>query len=83
MSPEEFRTAAHALVDWVADYRLRVPELPVQSTVRPGEVRAGLPASAPETPQPLSDLIQALDEALAVAMPDLDPVAGLLWMVPE
>ena len=45
MTPEEFRTAAHALVDWVADYRLRVPELPVQSTVRPGEVRAGLPPS--------------------------------------
>ncbi len=64
MTPEEFRTAAHALVDWVADYRLRVPELPVQSTVRPGEVRAGLPASAPETPQPLSDLIQALDEVV-------------------
>ena len=24
MTPEEFRTAAHTLVDWIADYRAKV-----------------------------------------------------------
>jgi aromatic-L-amino-acid decarboxylase len=64
MTPEEFRTAAHALVDWVADHRLRVPDLPVLSPVAPGEVRSGMPGSAPESPQPLADLIRMLDEVV-------------------
>ena len=49
MTPEEFRKAGHELIDWIADYRTRIPELPVRARVRPGEVRARLPVSAPET----------------------------------
>ena len=29
MMPEEFRAAGHALVDWIAYYRTRIPDLPV------------------------------------------------------
>ena len=50
MTPEEFRTAGHALVDWIADHRERVPRLPVAAQVRPGEVRAALPARTAATP---------------------------------
>ena len=32
MGPEEFRAAGHELIDWIADYRARIPELPVQAT---------------------------------------------------
>lgn len=64
MTPEEFRTAAHALVDWIADHRERVPELPVASTVRPGWVREGMPAQAPETPQPLAELVTLLNDVV-------------------
>jgi len=47
MTPEEFRRYGHAVVDWVADYQSRVESLPVQSRVKPGEIRAMLPADPP------------------------------------
>ncbi|HSP05199.1 MAG TPA: pyridoxal-dependent decarboxylase, partial [Acidimicrobiales bacterium] len=49
MSPDEFRRLGHEYVDWVASYWERVGELPVQSTVAPGEVFASLPAGPPAT----------------------------------
>jgi aromatic-L-amino-acid decarboxylase len=53
MTPEEFRAAAHTLVDWIADYRARVyaGQPPVLSANRPGELRAALPAAPPEAPE--------------------------------
>jgi aromatic-L-amino-acid decarboxylase len=48
MPPEEFRRHAHAVVDWMADYLANVGDYPVLAQVRPGEVAARLPASAPE-----------------------------------
>src|ERR687884_156145 len=41
MTPEEFPAAAHVLVDWIADHRERVPDLPVAARVKPGDVAAG------------------------------------------
>src|SRR5438876_1211164 len=34
MTPEEFRTAGHRLVDWIADYRARVADGPVMTPCR-------------------------------------------------
>lgn len=65
MTPEEFRTAAHTLVDWVADHRARIPDLPVESRVRPGEVAAALPQHAPEHPESLQAILADL-EAIVV-----------------
>ena len=48
MTPEEFRAQAHRLVDWMADYMGSVESYPVRAQVEPGEVSAGLAASAPE-----------------------------------
>jgi aromatic-L-amino-acid decarboxylase len=48
MSPEEFRSAAHQAVDWIADYLRDIRDLPVLPDVRPGDVTARLPTSAPE-----------------------------------
>ena len=64
MTPEEFRVAGHALVDWIADHRARVPDLPVAATVRPGEVRAALPTHAPETPEAFADVLADLDRVV-------------------
>jgi aromatic-L-amino-acid decarboxylase len=47
-----FRDDGHRAVDWAADYLERVHELPVLAQVRPGEVRARLPQSPPEEPEP-------------------------------
>ncbi len=64
MTPEEFRVAAHALVDWIADHRERVPELPVAARVKPGEVAAGLAASAPEAPEPFQAVLGDLERVV-------------------
>ena len=63
MTPDEFRAAAHRLVDWIADYREKVyaGQLPVLSAKRPGEIRAALPASPPSTPEPFEAVLRDLD----------------------
>src|SRR5579859_6663885 len=61
MGPEEFRAAGHELIDWIADYRARIPELPVQAQVKPGEVAAQLPAHPPGEPEPFASVLADLD----------------------
>ncbi|HVV18341.1 MAG TPA: pyridoxal-dependent decarboxylase [Pseudonocardiaceae bacterium] len=64
MTPEEFRAAGHALVDWIADHRDRIPDLPVQAQVEPGEVAAGLAAAPPAGPQPFADVLADLESVV-------------------
>lgn len=47
MTPEEFRTHGHELIDWIAEYIGTVERRPVGSAVAPGEVRAQLPEHPP------------------------------------
>jgi aromatic-L-amino-acid decarboxylase len=61
MTPEEFREAGHALVDWIADHRARVPELPVRATVAPGEVAGQLPRTAPVETDSIEQILADLD----------------------
>ncbi|MGZ4603330.1 MAG: pyridoxal phosphate-dependent decarboxylase family protein [Kineosporiaceae bacterium] len=64
MTPEEFRAAGHLLVDWIADYRARVPDLPVAARVKPGEVAAGLAEHAPQTPEPFGAVLADLERVV-------------------
>jgi aromatic-L-amino-acid decarboxylase len=64
MSPEEFRKAGHELIDWIADYRQRIPQLPVRARVEPGEVRAALPDCAPAGVDEFSALLADLDRVI-------------------
>lgn len=68
MTPDEFRKAGHALVDWIADYRERLAkgEMPVQSRLAPGDLLAKIPTAAPESPEAFERLLADLD---AVVMP--------------
>jgi glutamate/tyrosine decarboxylase-like PLP-dependent enzyme len=61
MTPEEFRRAGHQLIDWIADYRTRVAELPVRSRVEPGAVRAQLPSAPPQEGEPFERIFADLD----------------------
>ncbi len=54
MEPGEFRTFAHQMVDWMADYLENVEQYPVRSQVKPGEIKAALPASPPENGEPMA-----------------------------
>jgi aromatic-L-amino-acid/L-tryptophan decarboxylase len=64
MTPEEFRVAGHALVDWIAEYRARIPELPVGAQVKPGQVADGLSPTAPETPEAFAAVLSDLDRVV-------------------
>lgn len=47
MNHEEFRRGGHQLVDWIADYLENIEKYPVMAQVKPGEIRAQLPAAPP------------------------------------
>jgi aromatic-L-amino-acid decarboxylase len=64
MTPEQFRQHGHEVVDWIADYWSRVGSLPVRSQVSPGEVRATLPPSAPESGEPFAAVLADLDRVV-------------------
>lgn len=64
MNPEEFRKFGHQLIDWIADYRARVHELPVRSRVEPGSIRDQLPATPPSQPEPFENIFADLEQIL-------------------
>jgi aromatic-L-amino-acid decarboxylase len=64
MSPEEFRRHGHAMVDWIADYQSRVETFPVLSRVKPGQIRAKLPASAPAQGESFEQILADVDRVI-------------------
>ena len=64
MTPEQFRQHGHEVVDWVADHMARVESLPVRSRVSPGDVRAQLPAHAPEQGGSIADVLADLERVV-------------------
>jgi aromatic-L-amino-acid decarboxylase len=64
MTPEEFRANGHRLIDWIADYRATVDKRPVMARSSPGEVKAQLPASPPETPESFDQLFSDLEQII-------------------
>lgn len=64
MSPEEFRKSGHEVVDWIADYLRDVGTLPVSPNVKPGALIDALPASAPETGEPMDAILRDFRELI-------------------
>jgi aromatic-L-amino-acid/L-tryptophan decarboxylase len=64
MNPEEFRKFGHQLIDWIADYRAHVADLPVRSRVEPGAVRAQLPSIPPVQPEPFEGIFDDLEQII-------------------
>lgn len=62
MTPEEFRTAGHKLVDWIADYRTGLADGPVLATTNPGEVAAAFSQSPPTEQSTIETLLAELDQ---------------------
>ncbi|OGU02865.1 MAG: amino acid decarboxylase [Gemmatimonadetes bacterium GWC2_71_10] len=54
---DEFRRAMHEAADMAADYLEHVVDYPVLPRIAPGDVRAALPASPPEAPEPVAALL--------------------------
>jgi aromatic-L-amino-acid decarboxylase len=64
MTPDQFRAVGHRLIDWIADYRARVPDLPVMAGTAPGEIKARLPASPPEEPERFDEIFKDLEDII-------------------
>ena len=61
---DSFREDGALALDWVASYLERVREFPVLSQVEPGALRAALPATPPDEPEPFSNVVADLDSIL-------------------
>ena len=47
MKSEEFRSNAHQLADWMADYLENLDQYPVKPDLKPGDIKVQLPVAAP------------------------------------
>ena len=63
-----FREDGEAALDWAARYLERVGDYPVLAQVEPGELKASLPASAPDTGEPFRALLEDLDRLILPAV---------------
>lgn len=56
MTPEEFRTAAHQHADWISQFFEDIRNLPVTTSIQPGDLAAALPPAAPESGEPIEKI---------------------------
>ena len=68
MDPSEFRKHGHALVEWIANYLATSERFPVLPRVTPGDVRAALPASAPEQGEPFDQIFSDFERVIVPAV---------------
>ncbi len=64
MTPEDFQKLGYQLIDFIADYRSNIASYPVLSQVKPGDIRAMLPASAPEQGEDLSGIVADIEKLM-------------------
>ena len=64
MTADEFRRHGKEVIDWIADYYERVETLPVLSQVKPGEIRASLPAQAPQHGESFRAMLADVDRLI-------------------
>ncbi|MEQ8841941.1 MAG: pyridoxal-dependent decarboxylase [Acidimicrobiales bacterium] len=79
MTPEEFRVAAHELVDWIADRRAEVESRPVRPDVEPGDIAARLPATPPTTPVDGAVVLDDLDRLIAPGITEVQHPMHFGW----
>ena len=64
MTPEEFRTFGHQLIDWIADYRVTIAARPVMARTEPGEVASQFPAAPPDQPVGFEEVFRDLERII-------------------
>jgi aromatic-L-amino-acid decarboxylase len=64
MTNDQFRHYGHKLIDWIADYLSEVERYPVSSPLRPGEIRARLPAAQPQDGEPFDVILRDFEQII-------------------
>ena len=57
MSSQEFRRFGHEIIDWIADYWEHPENFPISPDVEPGALVDSLPASGPESGEPMERIL--------------------------
>src|SRR5437660_99672 len=68
MSAAEFRRFGHEIVDWIANYFEHIEELPVLAQIEPGELRAQLPETPPQTGESMEAILADVDRLILPAL---------------
>ncbi|XP_049413741.1 tryptophan decarboxylase TDC1-like isoform X2 [Solanum stenotomum] len=68
LDPEVFRTQAHQMVDFIADYYKNIETYPVLSQVEPGYLRTQLPENAPYCPESFDSIMKDVQNHIVPGM---------------
>ena len=64
MDPEAFRQYGHQVVDWITEYLADPGRYPVVSAAQPGAVRAELPPTPPDDPEPMERILDDFERVI-------------------
>src|SRR6266568_1857563 len=68
MGAEEFRRYGHEIIDWIADYFDRIEDLPVLAQIEPGDLKAQLPSTPPQTGESMDAILADVDRLIVPAL---------------
>jgi aromatic-L-amino-acid decarboxylase len=68
MTPEEFRRQGHQAIEWIAAFLENPARYPVLPPVEPGGLIDALPASGPETGEPMEQIVADFERLVIPAM---------------
>src|SRR3954452_13828759 len=61
---EELRLHLHAVADLIADYREKIGQYRISPEAKPGAIVATMPGAAPETGEPLAQILSDVDRLI-------------------
>ncbi len=79
MTPEEFRAAAHELVDWITDRRIEIESRPVRPDVEPGDIVARLPSTPPTGGESAASVLADLESVVAPGITEVQHPMNFGW----
>ena len=68
MPIEDFRSNAHKLVDWMADYIKDIEKFPVLGNVKPGDIKSKLPMHPPIKGEDMDSVFRDVDDIVVPGM---------------
>jgi len=68
LNPEDFKKEAGQVVEWIDRYLNNIHELPVKSSVAPGEVYSAIPEEAPLESESMEQIMKDLDRFIVPGM---------------
>lgn len=79
MTPEEFRAAAHELMDWITARRMSVEERSVWPDVKPGDIAALLPSAPPTGGDSATEVLADLESIVAPGITEVQHPMHFGW----